>query len=232
MKKIALITGGGTGLGYSIGEELLKKGMDICIIGRRENKLQDAQTQLQQKYGDKVQYIAGDIADEQFVKNVFSKLASEENYVQYLFNCAGTGQFGPAEENTRKMIDIAFDASLIGLILMSSSAMKYMKEEGGTIVNIMSTAALLGKPNESVYCAAKWGARGFTEAIKAATKGTKIRVIGAYPGGMATEFWSEDCGVTLDISNFMNPSEVAELIVHTALERKGMCVSDITIDRK
>ena len=115
---------------------------------------------------------------------------------------------------------------------MSSNAMKYMKEDGGTIVNIMSTAALVGKPNESVYCAAKWGARGFTEAIKTATKGTKIKVIGAYPGGMNTEFWSEDCGARLDTSNFMNPCEVAELIVHTALERKGMCVSDITIDRK
>ena len=175
MRKIAIVTGGGTGLGSCLSEELLKKGMEVCIVGRRESKLRDAQAQLQEQYGEKIEYVAGDISDEEFVKSLFLKFAMEGTYVQYLFNCAGTGQFGPAEENNRKMIDIAFDASLIGLILMSSNALKAMKEDGGVIVNIMSTASLQGKPNESVYSAAKWGARGFTEAIKNATKGTKIK---------------------------------------------------------
>lgn len=232
MKNIAIVTGGGTGLGYYLAEEVLKKGMEVCIIGRRESKLKEAQEKLSDKYGDNIQYIAGDISDEIFVKEVFAQLAKEEKYVQYLFNCAGTGKFGPAQENTRAMIDVAFDASLIGLILMSSTAMAYMKEEGGVIVNVMSTAALRGKPNESVYCAAKWGARGFTEAIREASKGTKIKVIGAYPGGMNTDFWSPECGATLDASKFMNPSDVADVIMHAVWDRENMYVSDITIDRK
>lgn len=232
MKKIALVTGGGSGLGYCLSEELLKTGMDVCIVGRRENKLCEAQKELQKQYGDRIQYAAGDISDEDFVKNLFLKLSDNGNYVQYLFNCAGTGQFGPAEENNRKMIDIAFDASLIGLILMSSSAVKHMKDEGGVIVNIMSTAALRGKADETVYCAAKWGARGFTEALKEAVKGTKTKVIGVYPGGMNTEFWSPECGMTLDTAKLMNPREVAEVIVHAVMERNNMYVSDLTIDRK
>lgn len=232
MKKIALVTGGATGLGYCLTEELLKNGVDVCIVGRRENKLSEAKDELAKKYGDKIQYMVGNISDEDFVKDMFVKIEADGEYVQYLFNCAGTGQFGPAEENTRKMIDIAFDASLIGLILMSSNAMKAMKEEGGAIVNIMSTAALRGKANESVYCAAKWGARGFTEAIREAAKGTKTKVISVYPGGMNTDFWSPECGVTMDGSKFMKPSEVAEVIVQAALEKTSMYVSEITIDRK
>lgn len=232
MKNIALVTGGATGLGYCLTEEFLKSGLDVCIVGRRENKLIEAKNTLEQTYGVKVQYVAGDIADEAFVKDLYSKLAAQNEHVQYLVNCAGAGQFGPAEHNTRQMIDVALEASLIGLILMSSNAIAPMKENGGFIVNIMSTASLKGKANETVYCAAKWGARGFTEALKETTKGTKVKVIGVYPGGMKTDFWSPDCGINMDTSKFMEPQEVAETIVHAVLERNSMCISDLTIDRK
>lgn len=232
MRKIALITGGGSGLGYCLGEELLKKEFDICLVGRSEEKLRAAQQKLTAEYGEHIQYKVGSVSDENFVKNLFAELETEGYYVEYLLNCAGTGQFGPAESNTRQMIDTAFDASLIGLILMSSAAVAAMKLEGGTIVNIMSTAALRGKANESIYCAAKWGARGFTEALKEAVKGTKTSVIGVYPGGMNTDFWSPECGAMVNKDKMMSPQMVAEVIVSAVLERKGMYVSDLTIDRK
>lgn len=233
MKKIALVTGGGSGLGYCLSEELLKQGIDVCIIGRNEKKLQEAQINLKKKFESRIiNYIVGDVSNENFCQKIYTDLVGNGQYVQYLFNCAGTGRFGAPEENNRDMIDVAFNASLIGLILMSSSAIKFMKEEGGNIINIMSTAALKGNPNESIYCAAKWGARGFTEAIKAATKGTKIKVLGVYPGGMNTEFWSTECGMSPDVTKFMDAKEVAEEIVHAALVRNSMAVSDLTIDRK
>ena len=231
MKRVAIVTGGGSGLGYCLSEELLKHGMEVFIIGRNEKKLCEAQINLSEGYGDKIHFIVGDISNEVFVKKFYSDLKRDNYYVQYLFNCAGTGRFGPVEDNNREIINVAFNASLIGLILMSSNAIKSMKENGGMIINIMSTAALKGNPNESVYCAAKWGARGFTEAIKAATKGSKTKVIGVYPGGMNTDFWSPDCGMAPDVTKFMNPAEVAEEIVHAVLEKKSMYVSDLTIDR-
>lgn len=204
----------------------------MCIVGRHEEKLATAQAKLTSTYGKMVQYAVGDISQEESVKKIFQLLLDQDYHIQYLFNCAGAGRFGPADENTRKKIDEAFSASLIGLILMSSNAMRYMKESGGYIVNIMSTAALKGNSNESVYCAAKWGAKGFTEAIKSATKGTKVKVVGVYPGGMNTGFWNADCGMTPDTNKFMHPEEVAETIVQAILERTSMYVSDITIERK
>ena len=224
MKDIAIVTGGGTGLGYALTEEVLKLGLDVCIVGRRGQVLEAAKATL----GDGVICAVGDIADEAFVEGLYADLDEKGYRVRYLFNCAGTGRFGVPEQNTRAMIDEAFDGSLIGLILMSSKALPYM-QAGGTIVNIMSTAAIRGKPKETIYCAAKWGARGFTEALKEAVKGTPIQVIGVYPGGMNTEFWE---GTTTDCSKFMNPKDVAETIVHAVRFRPGMTVSDLTIDRK
>lgn len=232
MRKIALITGGATGLGYYISEQFVKKGIDVCLVGRREEKLKEAKEILMKLSTVDVEYAVGNVSDEDFVKNLFSSFEKEEIHVEYLVNCAGTGKFGPVEKNTKEMIEIAFDASLTGLILMSSRGVEHMNQKGGFIVNVMSTAALRGKANETIYCAAKWGARGFTEALKEAVKGTKTKVIGVYPGGMNTEFWSPDCGMNLDTSKLMNPAEVADVIVYNLLDRSNMYVSDITIDRK
>src|SRR5205809_655464 len=74
-------------------------------------------------------------------------------------------------------------------------------------------AAEVGKPNETVYCAAKWGARGYSEALRAEAKGTKLRVMTAAPGGMNTPFWPQPR------PDFMDPREVASVIVD-AIHRK------------
>ena len=77
------------------------------------------------------------------------------------------------------------------MILCSTETLKVKNEQNLKIVNIMSSAALKGNPQEAVYCATKWGERGYTESLKAAYKGTTVKVIGVYPGGMNTEFLNE-----------------------------------------
>src|SRR5207244_11960062 len=93
--------------------------------------------------------------------------------IALLVNAAGVGIFGPAGSYGEKDIDLVLDANLKATIVFCNALFLRFAEHGGTIVNVLSTAALVGKPNESVYCAAKWGARGYTEALRAEAKGTK-----------------------------------------------------------
>lgn len=232
MRNVAIVTGGASGLGFQISKELLARGFCVILIGRNPEKLENAKVKLLETAKGEVQWFSGDISNEAFVNSFFEYIQSNEYDVEYLFNCAGEGRFGPAEENNIEKINAAFSASLIGLILMSSRSIGIMKESGGTIVNIMSTAALKGNANESIYCAAKWGARGFTEAIKAAMKGSAVKVVSVFPGGMNTPFWSPDCGMSPNVEKFMDPAEVAATIVSSVVERRSMYVSEIIIDRK
>lgn len=231
-EKIALVTGGSSGLGYALSEELLKQNIFVYIVGHNENRLKDAVEKLKERYENSISYFVGDISNEIFVNELFSKLNDEKKYIDYLFNCAAVGRFGVLEDNNREKIDIAFSGSLIGLILMSSNAISMMRENGGTIINIMSTAALKGNKNESIYCAAKWGARGFTESLKTELKGSNIKVMSVYPGGMRTTFWNDECGSNPDITKFMEPLEVAEEIVHAVLNKNSMHVSELVIERR
>jgi short-subunit dehydrogenase len=143
--------------------------------------------------------------------------------VTLLVNCAGAGVFGPAGSYDDAAIARVLDANLLATILFCEALFPRFRTEGGTIVNVLSTAALIGKPNESVYCAAKWGARGYTEALRAEAKGTKARIMSVAPGGMDTAFWTERR------SDFMDPKDIAAIVVD-AIERP-VNVSEIVISR-
>jgi short-subunit dehydrogenase len=159
-------------------------------------------------------------------------ISERKMITEYLFNNAGIGLFAMADKLNSEMIDKAFEANVKGMILLTSQILRITpQEEELTIVNIMSTSALVGRAEETIYCAAKWGARGFTEALRVELKGTKRNVIAVYPGGMQTDFWKIQ-GENKDISGFMNPSLVAEKIVNAVILSDKTLVTDITINRR
>ncbi len=107
-----------------------------------------------------------------------------------------------------------------------------MTPKGGQIVNIMSSRAKNGLAGESLYCAAKWGARGYTESLQALMKGKNIDVIAVYPGGINTDFWKNEDSLVDDTSKFMDPDDVAATICDAIDIKKSSFVNDITITRK
>ena len=95
----------------------------------------------------------------------------------------------------------------------------------------MSTASLIPKPNQTAYCAVKYGAKGYTDTLREELKETNIKVTSVYPGGMDTPFWERDCGKIPDVSKFMNPDEVAEQIVKSVVEYNTMSVTEMTFEK-
>jgi short-subunit dehydrogenase len=195
---VAIVTGASSGLGRAIAE-LLQTRMPVVSVSRRD---------------------FGDAADPATARRAIEE-AEKLGAIEILVNCAGAGVFGPVGSYDEAAIDRVLDANLKSTIVFCNAVFPRMTE--GTIVNVLSTAALVGKSNESVYCAAKWGARGYTEALRAEAKGTKVRVISVAPGGMDTPFWPERR------ENFMDPRDVAAVIVD-AIERK-VNVTELVIAR-
>lgn len=229
MKKLVVITGGTSGLGFEIAKQLSNWGeFDVCLIGKSKEKLNTALSHLPKS----VFGFNGDVSNEEFVKNVFNTLAEKGYNIEYLFNCAGIGLFGDPDSNDATKTESIIKTNLIGTILTTNYAIPLMEKHGGKIVNILSTAALKGNPLESVYCASKWGVRGFTESLKEYFKQSKIKVVGVYPGGMNTDFWnnSRDYVSFERSSKFMNPADVANIIINNVTEN-SVSVADIVIER-
>jgi short-subunit dehydrogenase len=233
MKKISIVSGGSSGLGFYLASKLLSQGKNVLILGRNPEKLSKSAERLQTGLAhNRLIPFACNIGYEKDVRKLGEYIRSEDMIVDYLFNNAGTGLFAKAETSTAVMVENIFEANLKGMILLTSEILRITAEsEELTIVNIMSTSSLYGRAEETIYCAAKWGARGFTEALRTELKGTKRNIIAVYPGGMKTDFWKVP-GQNRDTSGFMEPSEVAEKIVNAVLVSANLMVTDITINRK
>ncbi len=233
MQKISVISGGASGLGLEIAELLVKSGKNVLILGRNSEKLTLALARLKKSEKHNLaESLTCNIGKEEDIKKVGEYLIKNMLSVEYLFNNAGMGLFTKANTSTSAMIDTVFEANIKGMILLTSEILRITPEEEElTIVNIMSTSALLGRAEETIYCAAKWGARGYTEALRTELKGTKRNIIAVYPGGMRTDFWNIT-GQNRDISSFMDPAEVATKIVNAVIITDKMLVTDITINRK
>jgi short-subunit dehydrogenase len=233
MSKVSIISGGSGGLGFAISSKLLKEGYNVIILGRDYEKLIKAAEWLQtglEYY--RVTPVACNIGNELDIRRLGDFIKSEDLTVEYLFNNAGKGLFTKADTSTSEMIDNVFEANLKGMILLTSEILRITPDsEELTIVNIMSTSSLYGRSDETIYCAAKWGARGYTEALRVELMGKKRNIIAVYPGGMKTDFWKAP-GQNRDTSSFMEPDEVAEKIVNSVLVSDKMLVTDITINRK
>lgn len=221
MKDILIVTGGSNGLGKAIVEYALNRNIMICNLDKEVSTINN----------ENYKEFIGDISDEQFVEQSIKEI-SELGNIKYLINNAGEPSFKLPAEYTKDDIEKCFKG-LQGMILCSANTLRIKNEQDLKIVNIMSSAALRGNKQESVYCATKWGEKGYTESLKVAYKGTSVKIIGVYPGGINTEFYknSRDYVTKEKQSTFMNPNEVAKIICDNIFSSLNLNVADIIIER-
>lgn len=221
MKDILIVTGGSNGLGKAIVDYCLNKDLIVCSLDM------DKTITSNMSYKEFI----GDVSDEQFVQKSIKEISKLGN-IKYLINNAGEPSFKMPTEYEMADIEKCFKG-LQGMILCSANALKIKNEQDLKIINILSSAALRGNKQESVYCAAKWGERGYTESLKTAYKGTSVKVIGVYPGGINTEFYknSRDYVLTEKQNTFMNPSEVAKIICDNIFNDLNLNVANLVIER-
>jgi len=227
MEKIIIISGGASGLGYHLVKQLIEKDFTVCVIDFNKEKLD----QLEREFQNNCYSFYGDVSDEEFVTKTISDIFNIGT-IECLINNAGEPSFKMPKDYQKADIKRCFKG-LEGMILLTSQILRVTKETNIKIVNIMSSAALRGNKQESVYCATKWGERGYTESLKVAYKGTSVKVIGVYPGGMNTDFYQNSRDyVSQDKQNtFMDPKDVANNIITNVFSNLNLTVSDLVIER-
>lgn len=167
MGKVAIVTGGGTGIGKESALALAQNGYAVIIAGRRADVLDNAVKEA----GSKVTILAvkTDVGDPKSVKNLFAKTFKEFGRLDVLFNNAGGGAPKiPFEDLTYQQWKNVVDGNLTGTFLCSQEAIKIMKEQnpmGGRIINNGSISAHTPRPESAPYTATKHGITGLTKSI-------------------------------------------------------------------
>ncbi|MCA1032632.1 SDR family oxidoreductase [Bacillus timonensis] len=211
MQHTILITGAGSGLGKELAIQYAKKGHTIILVGRDQQKLDAVKEFIVNQNGSAYSYSL-DITSIKQVEQVTETILNKHE-VSFLINNTGIGHFGSLQTLKIAQIDSIIDTNVKGTIYLTKVLLSHLlKRKHAKIINIISTAGLKGKVNESVYVASKYAVRGFTESLVKELETTNISVTAVYMGGMDTPFWNGSTHIK-DKSRLRSPKEVASLIL-------------------
>ena len=186
--RVALITGGGTGLGFATAKCLASAGAKVVITGRREEVLAAACEEI----GESASYYVYDVTDHDDAKAFIDKLVADHGSIDILINNAGRHcKKDVADISIQDFRDV-MDVHLYGSFALSQAAIPYMKEKGkGSIIMISSMSALLGMTKVSVYGSAKTAMLGLTRCLAGDVSADGIRVNAIIPGFIDTPMFHQ-----------------------------------------
>jgi NAD(P)-dependent dehydrogenase (short-subunit alcohol dehydrogenase family) len=187
--KVAVVTGGTRGIGYSIAAALLGEGAKVFICGRDVATLRRALASLGKKAGDRVDGATADMRRYEDCRQVIRKAAERFGGLDILVNNAGIGVFNPVDQITPEEWDAVIETNLSGVFYCCREAIPLMRlRGGGYIFNISSLAGINPFAGGSAYNASKFGLNGFSEALMQDVRHDGIRVSYIMPGSVDTDF--------------------------------------------
>jgi NAD(P)-dependent dehydrogenase (short-subunit alcohol dehydrogenase family) len=179
--KVALVTGGSSGIGFATAQQFIKEGAFVYITGRRQPELASAVKAL----GEQAQAIRADASNLVELDALYAQIQREKGCLHVLFVNAGGGSFAPIGQITEEQYEQTFDSNVKGVLFTVQKALPLMPE-GGAIVLNASIASVQGTPNFSIYSATKAAVRSFARGWTNDLKDRKIRVNAISPGPIDT----------------------------------------------
>ena len=186
--KVALVTGGSSGIGYGIAEALLQKGVNVGITGRNKERLDEAVKKLQGGGQGEVLAIQADVSDFKAQQDAVKQVTEKWGSLDYFIANAGVGHFASIEELTVEQWQETIDTNLTGVFYSIKASLEELKKTKGYFITISSLAGTNFFAGGSAYNASKFGLTGFTQAIMLDLRQAGIRVSTIMPGSVATHF--------------------------------------------
>ncbi len=199
--KVAVVSGGATGIGYGIAEGLAEAGATLVICSRRLNVCEDSARALHEKTGAKALPIRCDITSKDSIDALVNEVVNKLGGIDILVNCAGVGgSEKPVADMDESDWDFVMNINLKGAYTFSQAVVGPMKErgKGGRIINVSSILGIIASANMSAYCVAKAGLTHLTKVMALELVRDNILVNAILPGyvetPMNTEFFASKVG--------------------------------------
>lgn len=205
---VVLITGGNSGLGKSMAENLIAKGSQVIITGRDHQKTEKVAKEI------KSDFFHADVINDDEIEDTFAYILDKYGKLDVLINNAGIGGWSPIESLTRDEIRKTYEVNVFGAAMMASGAAKIFKKQNyGNIVNIASTASLKGYKNGTIYSSSKFALRSMTQCWQAELRPFNVRVIQVNPSEVPTAFGSDSRDERPLEAKKLSPQEIAHAVV-------------------
>jgi len=204
--KVALVTGGGTGIGRAVAVALVAEGAKVVVTGRREDPLKE----LVGQHPDEIRYITTDVTQKGAPAQAVGFAIEQFGRLDVIVNSAGLGTLGPLVDLDDDALAQTLAVNVQGTVATIREAIPHLAKRGGAIVNISSTLARASMPGAAVYSGAKAAVERITSALAVELGPQGIRVNSVAPGLTET-----------DMSAGAPPEMVGGMVAQTPLGRLG-----------
>ncbi len=232
--KIALITGGASGIGLASAQRLIDEGAFVFIVGRRQDVLDNAAETL----GSNARGLQADVTKPEDLERVFETVQQEKGRLDVLVANAGVGEFASLGQITEEHYDYIFDINVKGTLFTVQKALPLMTN-GGSIILTGSTVGSMGTPAMSIYSASKAAVRNLVRSWTHDLRGTGIRVNVMSPGPTKTDKLIEllpsealsEMERTVPLERLGDPKETAGAVAFLASDDSSfMTGSEVFVD--
>lgn len=224
-KEQVLVTGGARGIGAAIARAFIANGARVIIA----DVLDAEGTAMAAEMGDAARYVHLDVTSEQDWRDAVDGIAA----LDVLVNNAGIVEFGTIEESDAKAFHHVLEINLVGPWLGMHVCAPALRAARGVIVNISSTAGLMGYANLGAYTASKWGLRGLTKTAALELAPDGVRVCSIHPGPIRTPMtagFDDTVAAQQPIPRFGEPEEVARMALFIAEDATYSTGAEFIID--
>jgi NAD(P)-dependent dehydrogenase (short-subunit alcohol dehydrogenase family) len=218
--KVAVITGGSTGIGLATAKRFVQEAMDhVFITGRRKDALDRAVAEI----GKNVTAVQGDVASLSDLDRLYDEVRKQNRKIDVIFANAGIAQLAPFSSVDEKFYDLHFDANVKGIFFTVQKALPFIND-GGSVILTGSIADVKGFPAISVYSATKAAIRSFARTWTNELKGRRVRVNTISPGHVDTpifDTWQrgdvltkmkDDLAKNVPLGRLGDPDEIAKAV--------------------
>ena len=228
--QVALVTGGGTGIGRAFAEALAIAGARVVIASRREEVLRQTAADINQKCGAKRVFpCALNIRDRTQIDSLVDYIVGRWQRVDVLINNSGLAVPETVDQINEDGWDKVFETNLRGVMQLVRAVLPHMiKNEFGDIVNVSSQAGKHGYADVPSYCASKFGLLGYAEALRDHVRktGANIRVFNFCPGLVDVENTATDA---VPKAGFIHISNMARTLIYALSVDRNVVVEDISL---
>ncbi len=220
--KIAVITGGNSGIGYATAKKLRERGAKVIISGRNETRVVEAAQELG------VEGYTADVSKLSDIEELVTRISQDHNHIDILFVNAGIFLPAPVGSITESVYDQQMDINFKGAVFTIEKFLPLIRE-GGSIINLSSVNAYTGMPNTAIYAATKAAMNSYTRTAATELASRGIRVNAINPGPVETAIYgktglsekqltgfAQQMTQRVPMKRFGKPEEIASLVAYLA----------------